>query len=85
MVGSDGRVIPHVFTRRRVDGDESCSPPIYNYARILPWTQNVEKVVAAFKCAHVTPRPAETDARPSQVHEEPVNDHTYPPASYHGR
>jgi hypothetical protein len=89
-VSKDDRGVIHAFTKRKVDGDESCSPPIYNYARILPWTQGVEEVVAALKCAHMTPRagapheqhptlPGGTDARASS-REEPRNDYTYPPA-----
>ena len=31
--------------------DQECSPPIFNYARFLPWTQAVEEVRATFYCA----------------------------------
>jgi hypothetical protein len=31
--------------------DEKCTAPIFNYARLLPWTQNVEEVVAVFRHA----------------------------------
>ena len=32
-------------------GDETFTAPIFNYARFLPWTQNVEEVVVAFRNA----------------------------------
>jgi hypothetical protein len=32
-------------------GDAKYSAPIFNYARVLPWTQNVEHMVAVFRCA----------------------------------
>jgi hypothetical protein len=31
--------------------DELCSAPIFNYARFLPWTQDVERVIFAFRAA----------------------------------
>lgn len=31
--------------------DERASPPIYNYARFFPWSQNVERVVSVFRNA----------------------------------
>ncbi|KAJ6567570.1 hypothetical protein DFH09DRAFT_441515 [Mycena vulgaris] len=34
-----------------VHRDEQCSPPIYNYARFLPWVQSVEKVSLVFEKA----------------------------------
>lgn len=32
-------------------GDAKYTAPIFNYARVLPWTQNVEHVAAVFRCA----------------------------------
>ena len=37
--------------RHSIHADEIYSAPIFNYARLMSWTQNVEKVVAAFHYA----------------------------------
>lgn len=34
-----------------VHRDEMCTPPIYNYARYLPWVQSVEEVYHVFEAA----------------------------------
>ena len=52
LVNSDKQA----FTMREssedtIHGDEKFTAPIFNYARLLPWTQNVEEVVAAFRNA----------------------------------
>jgi hypothetical protein len=52
LIDSDKRA----FTMRELSedtthGDEKFTAPIFNYARFLPWTQNVEEVAAAFRNA----------------------------------
>jgi hypothetical protein len=41
----------HRASQDALDVDVECSPPIFNYARVFLWTQNVEQVVAVFCCA----------------------------------
>jgi hypothetical protein len=55
---SETDIVPEVqaLTIRGESGDtiyndEQCTAPIFNYARFLPWSQNVEEVVAAFHSA----------------------------------
>ena len=49
---TEARAIEHTITKvdylRR---DEKCTASIYNYARLFPWVQAVEKVSAAFQAA----------------------------------
>ncbi|KAJ7658956.1 hypothetical protein B0H17DRAFT_1096383 [Mycena rosella] len=51
---SEGTPDRAIFLLQRVDSvrrDEQRSPPIYNYARFLPWVQAVEKVSLVFEQA----------------------------------
>jgi len=66
---------PQAFTMPTVPedtthADEICSAPIFNYARFLGWTQNVEKVVAVFRHAS---RHAAADDTQKQSENRPIN------------
>ena len=37
-------------------GDAKYTAPIFNYSRVLPWTQNVEHVAAVLRCASIQAR-----------------------------